>query len=239
MNKIFKAFIIVAMISVVAATGSFIIRQVSLQTVEVSIYCKSTSSMGVFLYADNCSEGYPFGSGGPCIALPLNEGNEIQKISYFIPKGTENKIRFDFDTHIDSDITIVKIEVNYPNKKRVMNADKIAELFIEVDESNINADGVIEMTGINDITSLCCLDYSTIKKSFSPDWIFTWKCVKAILVFVGILYAIFMLYLKQDIIHYNLFLQIILMFISAVAMRTYHYYLKEKAWVLLEIVVYH
>lgn len=216
MKKQLKIFLIVVFAGAFTIIGSFIVRQLLLQTVEVSIYCKSTNSMGVILYADNCSGEYPFGSGGPCIAMPLNESNEIQKIKYIIPKGTENKIRFDLDVSTYSDFTISYIEIKYPNFKKVLKADSIAKLFIEVDENSLNADGMLLLNSIHDITSLCCVDHSSVKKVFSPDWIFAWKCMAVTFLVMGIIYAIYMFYTKQNKIRYNRFSQIIIITVSAV-----------------------
>lgn len=216
MNKKLKVFAIVIVMSELCIIISFFIRQLSISTVEISIYCKSTENLGIILYADNCSEGYPYGSGGPCIAMPLNKGNEIQKITYIIPKGTENKIRFDFDVWTNSDIVIKNIEIKYPNFNKNLMPANIIRLFTGLDESNLNAEGMVEITNIACITSLSCLDYSDVKKVFAPDWAFAWKCVKIVLVLAGVLYVVFVLYFKQEMIPFNRFSQIIIMFVSAV-----------------------
>ncbi|MBD5516886.1 MAG: sulfatase-like hydrolase/transferase [Lachnospiraceae bacterium] len=208
--------ILVSLIGVMVVIGSLIANEMMSSEKEVSIYCKSTSSIGVILYADNCSDGYPFGDGGACIVLPLKEGDEIQKLSYIIDNGTENKIRFDFDTHQDTDVLVSKIEIKGANYKKTIMPRDMAELFIEINENNLSADGMLLLDNINGIQSISCLDLSSVASIFSPDIFFTLKFVVVILMIIGVTYLIYLIYSKKTTFHYNKFSQNVIMFIAAV-----------------------
>lgn len=207
---------IVVIIFMVTIVSSIIIKQILSSTVDISIFCKSTNDIGVVLYADNCTEGYPFGSGGTCLVVPLSKGDEIQEIKYTISKGTENKIRFDFDIHESTDVAISKIEIKYPSYKKVLNADEIVNLFLEVNEDNFSSDGMVIISSTNEIASICCLDYSNIRKIVSLDWSYIFKCLAIVFMILFCAYILFILYFNQDRIHYNRFSQNIIIFISAI-----------------------